>query len=672
MQKFTIVEIKRALYSVTVALLFSFFAFGQTKEIPSGSVIIDMGISPQTIDNGVKPYGLVYSLIKNYNVTVIWSIEPTKISGGTDFTVDGKTFRGGPFIIEQGSLTQAVLDEISDWEDEGVVTYTTLTDKIIPVYQEINYYGNWVLDPQNGVKITKKYLDAAGIPNTDFREAEADDLTSCDDVYLLPHADVTWDKHGNLINWNSPIADGGSAGWIWTGCKAVSGLENLVDPNDSSVRANFLANDPTVPPTQAQEDFGYSLIYDGAHEDASNDFDNYVQGFPADPFMQFLGKPGKIFDEGAERVYVLFPTGSWRSSTTVAIYDPNQPDVINGIGGLDIDGPAALLAYGRAFGDDDRGMVMYEAGHEFKDKNDDPDDNGGENGQVAAIRAFLNFSLLAPNSKVPTIVDDTGTVPSTISSGEPIQFDLSGSTGSGTLSFEWTTSCSFGTFDNPTSSMPIFNPGIVSDVECCVIQVEITDECGRRSFNTYPVCIQPPAPRIEITKAGTLNDENQDNCSDAGETITYDFVVRNLSSVEIENIVVNDPLLGGDIPGPISGDTDNDGKLDINEMWSYSANYIITQDDIDLGQVENQATVTGVGNGQITSDLSDDISVNAPNPLRPKNMYGTTRTPIYTSINPGSWTNPNTWSGGNVPPINLNNTDVVNINTRVELTSGGY
>ena len=40
----------------------------------SGSIIVDMGVLPQTFGNGLKPYGLVYDLVRNYNVPIKWII----------------------------------------------------------------------------------------------------------------------------------------------------------------------------------------------------------------------------------------------------------------------------------------------------------------------------------------------------------------------------------------------------------------------------------------------------------------------------------------------------------------------------------------------------------------------------------------------------------------------
>ena len=97
----------------------------QTIDIPEGSVIIDMGVVPQTINNGLKPYGLAYSLIKDYNTPIMWCIEPTKAKDGIDFSVDGRDFRGGTFVILEGFLSASVLTEIANWEAQGVITYTT-------------------------------------------------------------------------------------------------------------------------------------------------------------------------------------------------------------------------------------------------------------------------------------------------------------------------------------------------------------------------------------------------------------------------------------------------------------------------------------------------------------------------------------------------------------------
>ena len=51
------------------------------QTIPAGSYVIDMGVVPQTNENGLRPYGLVFELIKNQGVAVQWSLNPKQVEG---------------------------------------------------------------------------------------------------------------------------------------------------------------------------------------------------------------------------------------------------------------------------------------------------------------------------------------------------------------------------------------------------------------------------------------------------------------------------------------------------------------------------------------------------------------------------------------------------------------
>jgi gliding motility-associated-like protein/uncharacterized repeat protein (TIGR01451 family) len=115
-------------------------------------------------------------------------------------------------------------------------------------------------------------------------------------------------------------------------------------------------------------------------------------------------------------------------------------------------------------------------------------------------------------------------------------------------------------------------------------------------------------PVIAIVKTGVFNDENQDECANVGETISYTFTVTNEGNVSLSNVTVTDPMIAT-ISGP-SGDTDGDGQLDVTETWVYTGTYVINQVDIDAGQVVNQATAEGTApDATAVSDLSDDNNV---------------------------------------------------------------
>jgi gliding motility-associated-like protein len=123
-----------------------------------------------------------------------------------------------------------------------------------------------------------------------------------------------------------------------------------------------------------------------------------------------------------------------------------------------------------------------------------------------------------------------------------------------------------------------------------------------------PVDLCAPMPGLALIKTGTLVDLNADGCN---ETILYSFRVLNTGGMDLQSIVVTDPLLGGNINGPIANtDEKNDGILSVGESWNYEILYAITQQDIVMGSVTNQATATGasVGDNQDVSDFSDDDS----------------------------------------------------------------
>ncbi len=108
--------------------------------------------------------------------------------------------------------------------------------------------------------------------------------------------------------------------------------------------------------------------------------------------------------------------------------------------------------------------------------------------------------------------------------------------------------------------------------------------------------------KIALIKTGTFNDENQDDCADVGETITYTFSVKNTGLVDLTNVIVTDPLLPV-IGGPI------DLAVDEENTTNFIGIYTITQNDIDVEEFENQAEAIGTTpTGDDVTDLSDDDS----------------------------------------------------------------
>jgi large repetitive protein len=109
------------------------------------------------------------------------------------------------------------------------------------------------------------------------------------------------------------------------------------------------------------------------------------------------------------------------------------------------------------------------------------------------------------------------------------------------------------------------------------------------------------APKIQLTKIlGVVSDTNGNTLTDAGDTIGYTFIVKNLGNMCIHNVAVTDPKATV-VGGPIS-------CLDVaqTDSTTFTATYVITPADIVAGGVENTATVQGTATGgAAVSDVSD-------------------------------------------------------------------
>ncbi len=459
---------------INFILLFTIFqAVAGNEPIPKGSYIINMGIPTQTIGNSLKPYGLVYELIKKHNVSIKWAINPNKVKDGIDFSHEGVDYRGGTFIIPVEFISPAVLSVINTWKALGVVATKIVTDfPSAPIYITLTFAPRIALDAQNG-SIAQAFLVNAGFPASSYYFKNPQLLACCDDVYIMPHADPTWATHSNLYNWNLTCK-----GAIWAGCHAITLLENM---NNGSSQTNFLMTN--------KSGIGTAAVPFTTHVVGSIP---YTKGESAEPVMQYMGATDLAQVNGSEQVYL--PQASWRSSTKIGVWDETQADIPT----LS-PGKAALIAFGSGLGDPARGKVMYEAGHSI---------NLGTAGDVASQRAFLNFIFWASQDKAVK-VNITG-VPSLIPTGSTVpglKVSVNASVPASPFKYEWL-SGSGGTFSNPTgtftnltdaqtaTSTNFTAPAAPTVSFPCVITCKITDACGRIAFVNQAPTIQslPVAP----------------------------------------------------------------------------------------------------------------------------------------------------------------------------------
>lgn len=443
--------------SFLAILCLPLFAFAATETFGTGSYIINMGVVPQTVSNGLKPYGLIYDLLKHDQVPVKWVISPTKVKDGADFIYNGVQYKGGTFIIPVEYRTASVNGKIISYGVTGTTTNSPLT---VDVSYTLASAPTWTLDEQNG-QIAAGFFVNSGVPSSAYNWKDPQLLDGCDDVFVMPHADPTWATHSNLYDWNR-----NHYGSIWGGCHAVSVLENM---NNGTLQTNFLATNVGAA--------GNALVPFGQHSSASPP---YTHQEPNAEGAQYMGITDGAHLNGSEQVFLPKLGGGWRPSTKIIAYDPTQSN----IPALSA-GPAAIIAFGRAFGNNSYGWVMYEAGHSIN-KGTAPDN-------IAAQRAFWDFSLMASVDKVPRL--NSASVPSTMPSGStaPVSVDAVSPVGE-SLNYTWTSSCGGGGFGNPSSNSTTYTaPSVFADTPC-IIKCVITDVCGRQTFQTILTVIKPPPP----------------------------------------------------------------------------------------------------------------------------------------------------------------------------------
>ena len=120
---------------------------------------------------------------------------------------------------------------------------------------------------------------------------------------------------------------------------------------------------------------------------------------------------------------------------------------------------------------------------------------------------------------------------------------------------------------------------------------------------------EPAVPGIEATKTVS-------GATVLGSQVSYTLTLRNTGDVTLDVGTITDTMtrIGNNTPtsldapfGGLTGDTDLDGLLDVNELWTLTAVHTLTQADIDQGGLSNTVTVDATDPfGTVVSDTSDN------------------------------------------------------------------
>ncbi len=410
----------------------------------SGAAVIDMGITPQTDNNALKPYGLVYTLVEA-GIPVHWVIKDGKSfvdasnkEDHTDLEVVGTTTRlgntstglkelkAGPFLIPAEFIDDAYTI-LEDWIDDydGLTVYWNINDSYlqdVPVRGIITTFPNTVIYPKNGninsnndTDIEIGFYNRAGIPESSgiFRKGVPDDITECDQFYVLSHhsdPELNWDQDD--VNIIFDFVESGKN--VFLGCHDVSISENLTTSGGRAKDSlNFLSTTGLMPYGDTGD---HPPIYEFVGPIHNKNFKSAnvlyeLAGTTAsDPIMQFMGEIHDALDGNSEHVYLPRLGGAWRGTTTAGFYDPSHVDIPG-----NSPGKAAIMAYGKAYGLSNYGSVLYTGSH-ISSKN-----KGGNPEWVGEARLFGNFLLQSALELAPEItIPDLPNPPITVCSGEDL------------------------------------------------------------------------------------------------------------------------------------------------------------------------------------------------------------------------------------------------------------
>lgn len=446
------------------------------ESISTGSYIINMGVTPQTVGNGLKPYGLIYELNTQYNVPVIWSIEPTKIKDGTDFTHNGVTYKGGTFIIEAEYITPAIAARISYWNSLGVIGNYSVAGMSVPVYTTITTFPRVMIDNLSGNDtIIAKYFLNAGIPPASYEINSPANLSICHDIWINPHGDPTWTTHHYLYNFVTV-----QKSYIWMQCHAVSMMESCKEAVPPFRQLNYLS-------TTGLKCYmsGKCGINPEVHAKPLPGAISYF--YPTDPVMQFMGSMASVASTGSEKWFVPMSLGGWRTNTKRLSVTGTSPSPLEGV----------IAVYGHAYGDTTNGQVMYTGGHDM--------DAGTVAQAVSGQRTFFNFLHLAGKAKAPVL---DATINSVINANATDTFSVSVTGGTAPFTYSWNSSVG-GTFSAPNDSVTEYTAFHTMLPWQTLITCVVTDACGRRNFVNIPLNVNASALPISLLEFTGKYEDNR-------------------------------------------------------------------------------------------------------------------------------------------------------------------
>ena len=145
--------------------------------------------------------------------------------------------------------------------------------------------------------------------------------------------------------------------------------------------------------------------------------------------------------------------------------------------------------------------------------------------------------------------------------------------------------------------------------------VEGTPPSGPPVVDDDPETVPAPQnPAIDVIKSQALtSDSNLNGLADAGDVVTYSYVVTNTGDVTLSSVALVDDVEGVLTLSDAAGD--GVGVLAVGDSETASSAHTVTQAEFDAGSLTNIATATGNGpQGQPVQDTDTQTVSFAENP----------------------------------------------------------
>ena len=183
----------------------------------------------------------------------------------------------------------------------------------------------------------------------------------------------------------------------------------------------------------------------------------------------------------------------------------------------------------------------------------------------------------------------------------------------------------------PAASMTCTATYVVTqaDVDAGVINNTATGDSNETPPVDDPATVPVPQnPAVEVDKTADITTDVAPTGLSVGDEVTYTYAVENTGNVTLFNVTVTDPHTG---LSTITCTPPQGSTLAPGDTMTCTATYVVTQADVDAGEIVNLGTVTGTDAND--DPVTDDDPLQLP--IEPNPAIQIVKLPNYQAVQVG-------------------------------------